>query len=145
MPIYVSPEQIKVEKPFFNNELRFEKKVGWKGKEVCYAQITVPKSFYNALEIVYLTLYIDNSRVSSDCNIIISHKINQYPCNDNNLSGTVAHEQTFPAAQAHEGPKFVTLQFPLKTTLEKMIKQSKENENEHYRPLQQLLTPSIEA
>ena len=77
MLIYVCPQHNKVEKPFFNNELRFEKTVGWKGKEVCYATITVPKSFYNALEIVYLTLYIDNSRVSKDCNIIISHKINQ--------------------------------------------------------------------
>lgn len=78
-PIYVSPERPILNKAFFKNKVSIKKvKVGFSGNKTCRARVVVPKSFYNALETVYMTLKIDNSEVSNDCSLLVRHMFSGY-------------------------------------------------------------------
>ena len=72
--VHISPARPVINNPQFNQVVPIFKKVGLVGSEVSVMQVTMQKNYYEAGEIAYLDVDIDNSACGDDCSLIISHK-----------------------------------------------------------------------
>ena len=72
--VSIYPNRPVIVAPTFNNQLSFVKVCGLIAANTCNATISVPKSFYNAGELAYFQIDIDNSLVSAHCDLLVTQE-----------------------------------------------------------------------
>ena len=72
--VHISPARPVITDPKFNQVVPVFKKVGLVGSKISVMQVTMQKNYFEAGEIVYLDVNIDNSACGDNCSLIVSHR-----------------------------------------------------------------------